>query len=118
MSWLTVYNQSTSINCSDNSSFIANIHWIGLEPNTYDSEYQQAGSAKACCDFCAGSAGCAGWIYNGSSIYTPCTKIVISVKKPDSDKQCPNGYAGKTTFARGEDCVGGIGPCSKGFIAN
>ena len=104
--------------CTDTSSFIKDIDWAGLEPGAYDSNFDPASSAEGCCGRCFNSPGCAGWLYNGSSPYTPCIKIMITANKPKPDKNCPKGYVAQTTFGKGQDCVGGLGPCSQAAKVN
>ncbi len=103
------------IDCSAPSTFLTSITWIGTDINTYTGEFAQAGSASACCELCAAHApGCAGWLYNASSAFTPCTKIVITAGD-QKDEKCPKGYAGATTFAKGDgEGVAGLGPCGGG----
>ncbi|KAL2016974.1 hypothetical protein VTK56DRAFT_2808 [Thermocarpiscus australiensis] len=104
----------TRISCTDPSTFINDTLWIGTEVGSYTGQFSQAKSPGSCCDLCFGRApGCAGWLYNASSTFTPCTMIVVSADKPRPDDKCPKGYAPTTFFALGEDGVAGLGPCSE-----
>ncbi|KAL2268838.1 hypothetical protein VTJ83DRAFT_3684 [Remersonia thermophila] len=77
----------------------------------------------------AAASGCAGWLYNATSAFTPCTKIVVLSpgsrargNKGGEDEICPRGYADVTYFAVLDDDapkdakrhagVGGMGPCA------
>ncbi|GAB1311550.1 hypothetical protein MFIFM68171_01760 [Madurella fahalii] len=127
----TSANPSSSVfdhtSCTDPTAFLDRVTWIGTEVGIYNSEFAQAGSAEACCDACASSPGCAGWLYISSSTFTPCTKIVVSSDRSRStgtDEKCPKGRASTTTFVQlqgqggdgeGDDAgrgVAGLGPCS------
>lgn len=109
--------------CTDSLAFIKNAVWIGLsDTSTYTGLFDRADSAEACCNKCfdptaakGNGNGCAGWLYNGSSVYTPCTKIMITRKGAKADDKCGNGYADETTFETGAgsgETVAGMGPCS------
>ncbi|KAK0730302.1 hypothetical protein B0H67DRAFT_27640 [Lasiosphaeris hirsuta] len=109
--------------CTDSSAFIKNATWIGLtDTSTYTGLFDRADSAEACCNKCfdltaakGTGNGCAGWLYNGSSVYTPCTKIMITRKGAKTDDKCGNGYADETTIQTGSgsgETVAGMGPCS------
>jgi hypothetical protein len=91
---------------------------VGTDVGTYKGDFSQATSAEACCKACAAHAagGCAGWLYNATSLYTPCTKIVLTVEQEgDKDERCPKGHAPVTYFSRGDEGgrgeVAGMGPC-------
>ncbi|KAK4156790.1 hypothetical protein C8A00DRAFT_30340 [Chaetomidium leptoderma] len=126
----TSTSQPPKIECNTPSTFLTHITWIGTQVGAYRGEFAQASSASACCASClthhsSGSSGggCAGWLYNATSTFTPCTKIIVvassssSGKDGETDDKCPKGYAETTYFARGDgdgdgDGVAGMGPCS------
>ncbi|KAL1841061.1 hypothetical protein VTJ49DRAFT_7445 [Mycothermus thermophilus] len=138
------------IDCSSPETFLTSVTWVGTDVAKYKGEFAQASSPEACCRSCLGhpgqsnsgrqnnprddsnnqdvASGCAGWLYNATSTFTPCTKIaVLSPGKnardnKDEDGTCPRGYADVTYFTvLDEDAskdakkyagVGGMGPCA------
>ncbi|KAK3330687.1 hypothetical protein B0H66DRAFT_528031 [Apodospora peruviana] len=108
-------NPTTVIkNCSDSSSLIKDVLWMGLNI-LYDSNFDGAGArtSEQCCKSCFASArGCAGWFYNSSNIYTPCTQVLVRSDQAGADSKCPKGYADSTLYTLGGGGVAGIGPCS------
>ncbi|KAK1758286.1 hypothetical protein QBC47DRAFT_410995 [Echria macrotheca] len=103
--------------CADESTYVKNTVWAGLSVG-YTPAFDHVSAAADCCQICFNSPGCAGWLYNGTTPYTPCTKIMINAdgnpnpSRP-ADDDCPAGHVDVTHFSRGDgDCVGGLGPCS------
>ncbi|SPQ19164.1 2d62d6fb-086f-44d6-92dd-b42bb11a1f9d [Thermothielavioides terrestris] len=91
-----------AINCTDPTSFVSPVTWIGAQ-SSYRSDFASSSSAAQCCDSCARhTPGCAGWLFNASSPFTPCTKIVLTgANRARADAACPDGYTGTTYFAKG-----------------
>ncbi|KAJ4302511.1 hypothetical protein N0V88_002660 [Collariella sp. IMI 366227] len=59
------------IDCHLPSTFLTSITWIGTSVGAYRGQFAQASSASACCSTClsgSSAAGCAGWLYNASSV--------------------------------------------------
>ncbi|KAK3495678.1 hypothetical protein B0T13DRAFT_303070 [Neurospora crassa] len=101
--------------CTDTSTFIERLAWMGTEVGGYEATYDAAGSGKECCNRCFnGDPGCAGWMYDGANKFTPCTKVMVIKDEGNPNKQCPKGKAAATFFSQNPDkkVVGGIGPCS------
>ncbi|KAH6628206.1 hypothetical protein F5144DRAFT_622185 [Chaetomium tenue] len=114
---------TTKIDCHDPSSFLTPISWIGTTVGAYKTEFASTGhqAASGCCSACQGrvEGGCAGWLHNPSSQFTPCTLVVIDVDQADKGdaKNCPRGRAATTLFLAGvaEDGgngTAGMGPCA------
>ncbi|KAL2134588.1 hypothetical protein VTI74DRAFT_11410 [Chaetomium olivicolor] len=103
------------IDCRSPTTFLTSITWIGTDVGSYNGQFAQASSPEGCCNSCLSTApGCAGWLYNASSVFTPCTMIIVtSSKGAEKDDSCPKGYAAQTYFSKGDegDGVAGIGPC-------
>ncbi|KAK4233446.1 hypothetical protein C8A03DRAFT_19490 [Achaetomium macrosporum] len=116
----TSANPTSTIDCTNSSTFITPVTWIGTDL-TYTSHFSQDSDPESCCNSCLShDPGCAGWLYNGTTEFTPCTKIVLNGKQRngdgDRDETCPQGYTGKTFFSMGNDgsgSVAGLGPCSR-----
>ncbi|KAK3497777.1 uncharacterized protein B0T23DRAFT_402862 [Neurospora hispaniola] len=101
--------------CTDTSTFIEHLAWMGTEVGGYEATYDAASSSKECCNRCFnGDPGCAGWMYDGANKFTPCTKVMVTKDEGNPNKQCPKGKAAATFFSQNPDkkVVGGIGPCS------
>ncbi|KAM7205246.1 hypothetical protein V8F33_001077 [Rhypophila sp. PSN 637] len=97
--------------CSNKESYLTDIQWMigGVGGST---KFSNANSAEACCKECfGGGPGCAGWIYNGTSPYTPCTKHMLDGKASGGDDKCPAGY-NTPTFTKGGNGIAGTGPCA------
>lgn len=133
------------INCSAPSTFLSSILWVGTDDvGAYSGAFAQASTASACCELCLSQTpGCAGWLFNGSSAFTPCTRVVLKKEngKRDEEKNdkkksesggevltvvgrgdkdagtCPDGVAATTVFEEtdGAEGVAGMGPCSGGW---
>ncbi|KAK3336372.1 hypothetical protein B0T19DRAFT_37080 [Cercophora scortea] len=99
------------VSCSNTSSYFTTIDWVGVSGGYHDT-YDHADSAEDCCNVCfAKDPGCAAWLYNATSPYTPCTQILIDAEQPNPDSKCPKGYISLATFSHGDDAVAGLGPC-------
>ncbi|KAM7220625.1 hypothetical protein V8F06_004029 [Rhypophila decipiens] len=98
--------------CSNKDSYHTDIEWmIGVGGST---KFVNTNSAEACCKECfGGGPGCAGWIYDGTNLYTPCTKLMWDGKASGGDDKCPAGYT-KPTFTKGGNGIAGVGPCADG----
>ncbi|KAK1777370.1 hypothetical protein QBC45DRAFT_188115 [Copromyces sp. CBS 386.78] len=102
--------------CTDDTTFIEHIAWMGTEVGGYEATYNAASSGKECCNHCfSGDPGCAGWMYDGANKFTPCTKLMVTKDEGNPNKQCPKGKAPTTYFSKNPDkkVVGGGGPCSE-----
>ncbi|KAK3899118.1 hypothetical protein C8A05DRAFT_37272, partial [Staphylotrichum tortipilum] len=110
---------SPNIDCTTPTTFLTPITWIGTTTGSYRGDFAQAASATSCCALCLHhpSGGCAGWLFNASSTFTPCTQIVVTNSPDDDgkDEACPKGKAGATYFTKGEGGgTAGLGPCGGG----
>ncbi|KAK4039365.1 hypothetical protein C8A01DRAFT_36660 [Parachaetomium inaequale] len=97
---------SPKVDCTNPSTFLTPIFWIGTTVGAYNGAFAQAASAQACCTSCLNQPGCAGWLYDASSKYTPCTKVVVSRAMDDKGggvETCPLGRAPTTYFSEGRD---------------
>jgi hypothetical protein len=108
--------------CTTPTTFLHPITWVGTDVGTYKGEFSQATSPETCCKACVAHAagGCAGWLYNATSLYTPCTKIILTVEQEgDRDERSTMGHAPVTYFSKGEvgkGEVAGMGPCGVRFV--
>lgn len=121
---------TTKIDCGDLSSFLTPISWIGTTVGAYTTEFAPTGHdpAAACCRACLERAdgGCAGWLHNTNSQFTPCTLVVIDKDQADrgGDRAtCPRGRAETTFFnagvaGDGSSGTAGMGPCALGGHVN
>ncbi|KAH7634291.1 hypothetical protein B0T09DRAFT_2426 [Sordaria sp. MPI-SDFR-AT-0083] len=101
--------------CTDDTTFIEHLSWMGTETGSYEATYDSASSGKECCNRCfSGDPGCAGWMYDGANKFTPCTKVMVTKDEGNPNKQCPRGKAATTFFSTNaaKKVVGGVGPCS------
>ena len=115
---------TTKIDCANPSSFLTPISWIGTTVGAYKTEFAPTGHgpASACCRACLerGEGGCAGWLHNAESEFTPCTLVVSDVDQSDKGgdpETCPRGRAETTFFNAGVADDGsrgtaGMGPCA------
>jgi hypothetical protein len=96
------------------------VTWIGAELGGYTTHFSADTDAESCCDSCLHhDPGCAGWLYDNTTHFTPCTKIVINTEHSgqdtdDEDETCPQGYTDRTYFTKGtkgKGSVAGLGPC-------
>ncbi|KAK3694230.1 hypothetical protein B0T22DRAFT_506577 [Podospora appendiculata] len=107
----TSLQQTHPIPCSNTSSYFTTIDWVGIAGGYHDT-YDHADSAEDCCNICfAKDPGCAAWLYNATSPYTPCTQVLIDAEQPNPDSKCPKGYISLATFSHGLDAIAGLGPC-------
>ncbi|KAH6854793.1 hypothetical protein B0I37DRAFT_39668 [Chaetomium sp. MPI-CAGE-AT-0009] len=119
---------TTKIDCSNPSTFLTPVSWVGTTVGAYKSEFAAldgpaASAASACCRACEERAGggCAGWLYNPGSQFTPCTLVVINVDqagRDEADEACPRGRTGTTFFngglaEDGSSGTAGMGPCAR-----
>jgi hypothetical protein len=82
------------------------VSWTGLDDGAGQVIYEPKTSAEDCCAACDSSGGCAAWVYDPSSRYTPCATIMVST---DLDGQCPKGHA--VSAKGGGERTAGTGPC-------
>ena len=85
------------------------VSWAGLDDGAGQVKYEPKTSAEDCCAVCASSRGCAAWVFDPSSRYTPCVRIMISMDLDKPDDQCPEGHA--VSAKGGGERTAGTGPC-------
>ncbi|KAH6630566.1 hypothetical protein B0J18DRAFT_421553 [Chaetomium sp. MPI-SDFR-AT-0129] len=113
----------TTIDCNDDNTFLHPINWVGTDVGSYATDFAQAASAAECCAACLAhdDGGCAGWLFDDTSKFTPCTEIIVTKDFPETrsnpPEMCPLGRAPTAFFHRGmgkggHEAVAGLGPCA------
>ncbi|KAK1826902.1 hypothetical protein QBC39DRAFT_187317 [Podospora conica] len=105
--------QSTKVTrCDDPSTYMDAVSWIGLDGlDGGRTAYEPKNSADDCCAACASSRGCAAWMYDPSSRFTPCVNLMTMADHKKPDDQCPKGYVDSVSSRGGGGRTAGTGPC-------
>lgn len=94
---------------------MSSVSWVGLDDNAGQSSFEPKTSAEDCCATCSTSKGCAAWVFDPSSQFTPCVNIIVSTNLDKPDDQCPKGHAGSVLSKGGGGRTAGTGPCGGGI---